>query len=256
MIDARVVPGGCDTAGIAVERLGDAAVLLRFGNGIDASINRCVHACAAALVAKSPDWLTELTPAYASLALHVDIARICNVDPFGSDSFDGDLLGAAIAWITQWLAHASFTATDTDARIIEIPVAYGGEHGPDLTLLATHAGIAVEDVVARHTAAEYTVAMLGFAPGFPYLLGLDPALAMPRLPSPRTRVMAGSIGIGGAQTGIYPQPGPGGWRLIGRTPLSLFDAQRDPPSLLRAGDRVHFVAIDAAAFDALAEHTR
>jgi KipI family sensor histidine kinase inhibitor len=131
--------------------------------------------------------------------------------------------------------------------MVEIPVCYGGDFGPDLDALASHAKLTAADVIARHTAATYTVAMLGFAPGFPYLFGLDPALEMPRRASPRTRVPAGSVAIGGAQTGIYPSELPGGWQLIGRTPLALFDAQRDPPSLLMPGDRVRFVAIDAAA---------
>ncbi len=125
---------------------------------------------------------------------------------------------------------------------------YGGEAGPDLADVAARAGIGADEAAARHAAGGYTVAMLGFAPGFPYLLGLDPSLATPRHATPRTRVEAGSVGIGGAQTGIYPASGPGGWRIIGRTPLRLFDAMRDPPTLLRAGDRVRFVAIDAATF--------
>ena len=105
-----------------------------------------------------------------------------------------------------------------------------------------HAGLGQDAVIARHCTAEYRVAMLGFSPGFPYLLGLDPRLAMPRLDTPRTHVSAGSVGIGGAQTGIYPQAGPGGWRIIGRTALVLFDALHDPPTLLAPGDRVRFIA--------------
>jgi KipI family sensor histidine kinase inhibitor len=224
-----------------IERLGDAALLLRFGETIDARTNRLVHAWTATLSARSPPWLVEITPAYASLALHVDATRISGVDP----------LGVARQWLTARLEEPIETEQAGTSRTVEIPVCYGGEHGPDLADLAKHASLSADDIVARHTAEEYIVAMLGFAPGFPYLLGLDSALAMPRLSSPRTRVPAGSVGIGGAQTGIYPQAGPGGWRLIGRTPLRLFDAGRDPPSLLRAGDRVRFVAIDAAAFDAM-----
>jgi KipI family sensor histidine kinase inhibitor len=234
-----------------IERLGDAALLLRFGDGIDAAVNRRVHAWAAALSTQSPDWLTELTPAYASLALHVDVARI---DRTGS--FEGDPLDAAIASVAARLRQPLPGAAGDHARTLAIPVRYGGDQGPDLAALAAHAGIAIEDVVARHTAADYTVAMLGFAPGFPYLFGLDATLAMPRLSSPRTHVAAGSVGIGGAQTGIYPQAGPGGWRLIGRTPLRLFDPQRNPPSLLQAGDRVRFVAIDADTFAAMAAAAR
>jgi len=229
-----------------IEFLGDAALLLRFGDGIDATVNRHVHACAAALRVQAPGWLVDITPAYACLALHIDVVRI------GGD----DALAATRAWLDQWLERTRFDASDANSRTVEIPVVYGGEYGPDLVAVATRAGITHEEAIARHTAGNYTVAMLGFAPGFPYLLGLDASLAMPRIDTPRTRVAAGSVGIGGAQTGIYPQAGPGGWRLIGRTPLRLFDAGRDPPSLLQAGDRVRFVAIDAATFDAMDERAR
>ena len=123
----------------------------------------------------------------------------------------------------------------------EIGVRYGGEDGPDLAAVAEYAGLSPRQVVERHAAGEYRVAMLGFAPGFPYLLGLDPRIAMPRLSTPRQRVEAGSVGIGGTQAGIYPRSGPGGWRIIGRTDAVLFDPARDPPSLLAPGDRVRFV---------------
>lgn len=136
---------------------------------------------------------------------------------------------------------------------VEIPVCYGGEFGPDLDAVAAHARLPRAEVIARHSAVDYTVAMLGFAPGFPYLLGLDAALRMPRRASPRTRVPSGSVAIGGAQTGIYPRELPGGWQLIGRTPLALFEPQRDPPCLLAPGTRVRFRAIDAAAFTRLAK---
>lgn len=141
-------------------------------------------------------------------------------------------------------------------RLIQIPVCYGGEYGPDLDAVAGHAGLAPDEIVARHAAAGYTVAMIGFAPGFPYLLGLDPTLAMPRRTDPRTRVPAGSVAIGGAQTGIYPRELPGGWQVIGRTPLVLFDPRRARPCMLAAGDGVRFRAIRADEFERLAEHPR
>lgn len=224
-----------------IERLGDGALLLRLGERIDAELNRRVHAWTAALSADPPPWLVEIVPAYASLALHVECARIDADDP----------LAVAQEWVEQRLVRYSQVERAETSRLVEIPVRYGGEDGPDLAELAAHAGFSVAATIARHTASEYTVAMLGFAPGFPYLLGLDAALAMPRRSAPRTRVAAGSVGIGGSQTGVYPSAGPGGWRLIGRTPLRLFDAARDPPCLLRAGDRVRFVAIDPAVSEAL-----
>lgn len=224
-----------------LEPLGDTAWLLRWGDAVDAEINRRVHACAAALRAGGPAWLRDIVPAYASLALHVD-----------ADGVDATP-AAQRAWIEARLDAATAGAALDDAatggaRAVEIPVCYGGEHGPDLDDVAAAHGLAREEVVARHAGAVYVVAMLGFSPGFPYLLGLDPALATPRLATPRPRVPAGSVGIGGAQTGIYPDAGPGGWRLIGRTPRRLFDPRRASPSVLLPGDRVRFVPIDAARF--------
>ena len=137
--------------------------------------------------------------------------------------------------------------TDMDSAEIEIPVRYGGADGPDLAALAKHTGLSVDEVVKRHTQAEYVVFFLGFQPGFAYLGGLDPALAMPRRAEPRLEVPAGSVGIGGVQTGIYPAASPGGWQLLGRTELKLFDPARNPPTLMQPGDRVRFTALEVRA---------
>ena len=230
--------------GFVIEAVGEDALLLRYEGTADAATNRRVHALAAALEAQRPPWLRELVPAYASLAVQFDSDALAATD--GAD---------ALEHVQRWL-HAQACETQSPSHavtgsVIDIPVCYGGEYGPDLAAVAEYAGLDVEAVVRRHAAPTCTVAMLGFAPGFPYLLGLDPALAMPRMDTPRTRVPAGSVGIGGAQTGIYPREGPGGWRLIGRTPLALFDATRAEPSLLRPGQQVRFVPIDAAEFDRL-----
>ena len=218
----------------AIETLGEDALLLRFGDGIDIATNARVHAAATRIAALRPPWLRDIVPAYASLALFVAL-----------DAFPAtvDALVAAERWVRQQVLDQ--TGADAQPRRLEIQVVYGGADGPDLAAVAAHAGLSAGDVVERHASADYTVAMLGFAPGFPYLLGLDPTLAMPRLQTPRTRVAAGSVGIGGAQTGIYPRPGPGGWRIIGRTNARLFDARSDQPSLLLPGDRVRFVPVDA-----------
>jgi KipI family sensor histidine kinase inhibitor len=138
-------------------------------------------------------------------------------------------------------------AADMDSAEIEIPVRYGGADGPDLAALAEHTGLSVDEVVKRHTQAEYIVFFLGFQPGFAYLGGLDPALAMPRRAEPRLEVPAGSVGIGGVQTGIYPAASPGGWQLLGRTELKLFDPARNPPTLMQPGDRVRFTALEVRA---------
>jgi len=134
------------------------------------------------------------------------------------------------------------------ARLVTIPVCYGGAAGPDLADVARHAGVEPDRVVELHAAAEYRVAFVGFATCFPYLGGLPPQLATPRLAAPRKHVPAGSVAIGGNQAGIYPLASPGGWRLIGHTPRNLFDPAKEPPALLRMGDRVRFVPITEARF--------
>lgn len=125
-------------------------------------------------------------------------------------------------------------------RLVEVPVVYDGEDLPEVSRLT---GLPADEVVRRHTAVEYVVAFLGFTPGFPYLLGLDPALHVPRRATPRTSVPAGSVGLAGDQTGVYPRPTPGGWQLLGRTDVVLFDADRSPPALLAPGDRLRFAAV-------------
>jgi len=230
---------------IGIEPLGEDALLLRLGRRIDPAVNARVHALARRIEREAPPWLREVVPAYASLAVFIDDSQVP-----GEGGMEA---------VTQWLrALASTDAASEDDAVgvrpaIEVPVCYEPAFAPDLDEVAAHAGLPRDEVVALHAGGEYRVAMVGFAPGFPYLLGLDPRLAMPRLARPRTRVPAGSVAIGGGQTGIYPRESPGGWRVIGRTPLRLFDAAHTPPALLQAGQRVRFVAIDAARFHALAD---
>lgn len=233
---------------VRIEPLGEDALLLRFDQRIDAASNARVHAIATAIERVRPPWLRELVPAYASLALQLETGYA-----------DGDPLQRAREWLSTLLSTQDADAlpnTADPSPPLEVPVCYGGEYGPDLADVAATTGLAMDEVARRHGVGVYTVAMLGFAPGFPYLLGLDPALATPRLETPRTRVAAGSVGIGGAQTGIYPREGPGGWRILGRTPLSLFDAARAAPCLLAPGQRLRFVAIDAGEFTRLARRPR
>lgn len=228
----REAPGTNGHGGVLVETIADDALLLRLGDRIDTATNARVHALCARIRTQRPAWLRDLVPAYASAGVFFDARMI-------------DAL-AVESWLHDQLAASADAATTTmTTRTVEIPVSYGGDAGPDLHDAAIELGITPAQLVQRHAAGDYTVAMIGFAPGFPYLLGLDPDLALPRLATPRTSVPAGSVGIGGAQTGIYPRESPGGWRLIGRTPLVLFDPSRDPPALLAPGDRVRFVAVDA-----------
>jgi len=214
----------------SVEHLGDEALLLRLGDRIDAEVNAQVHALAATLDATRPPWVRDIVPAYATVAVFVDVSGA------------PDALALAEAWLMATLREPTAALPASAPRTLEIPVHFGSDDGPDLALIASAAGLSEAEAVERFCAPAYQVAMLGFAPGFPYLLGLDPVLAMARMDTPRTRVAAGSVGIGGAQAGIYPREGPGGWRIVGRTPRGLFDAEREPPALLGPGDRVRFVA--------------
>ena len=155
--------------------------------------------------------------------------------------FDPARIDAAELEMQVLAAWPQLAATAIEGRTIEIPVAYGGEHGPDLADVATHTGFTPAEVVRRHAAGEYVVYLLGFLPGFAFMGGLPPELATPRRAEPRVAVPARSVGIGGAQTGVYPLVSPGGWQLIGRTPLEMFDPTAAEPTLLRPGDRVRFV---------------
>jgi KipI family sensor histidine kinase inhibitor len=218
--------GGADWS---AEPLGETMLLLRLGATIDPALNARVHALAATLRDADLEGIIDLVPAYASLAVRYDPRAW------------GD--GRQAPWRRLEHALRAFhpsAAREAATRSIGITVRYGADDGPDLEAVARHAGLDVDEVVRRHAGATYRVAMLGFAPGFPYLLGLDPALRLPRRAEPRLRVPAGSVAIGGAQTGIYPRELPGGWHLVGRTPLSLFDPSRDPPCLLAPGDEVRF----------------
>ncbi|MGH8213046.1 MAG: 5-oxoprolinase subunit PxpB [Rhodanobacteraceae bacterium] len=227
------------------EPLSEDALLLRFGDSIDPQVSSRVHAAAARLHAANLPDVSDIAPAYASLLLRFD--------PLAwGDARDESPHARLLAAIDPVLSRMGSDSTLQPQGVVEIPVCYGGEFGPDLNDIAEHARLDAREFAARHAATEYTVAMLGFAPGFPYLLGLDPALHAPRRTTPRTRVPAGSVAIGGAQTGIYPRELPGGWQTIGRTSSVLFDPRRDPPCLLAPGDRVRFRAIDADEFAALA----
>jgi KipI family sensor histidine kinase inhibitor len=225
-----------------IEWLGDSALLLSFGERIDADLNRRVHALATVLRDARLPGLIDIVPAYASITVHYDL-RIWHDE--ATDQIAAERLTMRLSAI---LDKSIFTPAADLAPPIDIPVCYGGAFGPDLTGVAEHAHLTEPEIIVRHSTADYRVAMLGFAPGFPYLLGLDASLHCPRRANPRTRVPAGSVAIGGAQTGIYPRDLPGGWQIIGRTPQVLFDPAANPPALLAPGQRVCFRAIDADEF--------
>jgi len=207
--------------------LGDVALLIQLGDEIDLTINQRVHMLATLVNASSLDGVIEAVPAYGTLLVHYD-PLILSFIQIKND------LRAKIVQVEENNAQKP--------RQVEIPVRYGGEFGSDLEFVASNCGLSVEDVIRLHSARTYTVYMMGFTPGFPYMGKLDGAIVTPRLPTPRTHVPAGTVAIAGFQTGIYPIDSPGGWRLIGWTSLRLFDLESEPPFLFSPGDEVKFVA--------------
>ncbi|QHW33329.1 5-oxoprolinase subunit PxpB [Paenibacillus rhizovicinus] len=193
-------------------------------------------------------WIVDVIPAYDTVTIVYEPLVVWGLAGAGGLGRNERPLpyDYAVSFIEPLLAHTE-SADDGEIRIVEIPVCYGGEYGPDLADCAARSGLAEEAFIALHSRFDYKVAMIGFMPGFPYLTGLPEALAQPRRSSPRSRVSAGSVGIAGCQTGIYPLASPGGWQLIGRTPVRLFDPGRGEPSLLRAGDVLRFIPITAEA---------
>ena len=222
--------------------LGDAAVVLELGQTIDLATHRLIRALARLLDQHPPPGLREYVPAFTTLTVYYDPWELRENAAPPYEQVAGYLRSLLPA------AQAAAAAGYQPGPLVEIPVCYGGDFGPDLAAVAQHARLSAAEVTRRHAAAAYLVYMVGFAPGFPYLGGLDARLATPRRATPRPLVPAGAVGIAGGQTGIYSLPTPGGWQLIGRTPLRLFDAGRARPSLLQAGDRLRFVPISAAEF--------
>ena len=225
----------------AIQPYGDGAILATFGHRIDESLSRRIGALVAALDAQitagTLPGVIDLVPSYTTLVVIFD-PRVT----------DGAGLGAIVR--TLW-SNAGRDERSVSVREVEIPVCYGGEHGPDLAAVAAHTGLTPAEVIARHAAGRYVVGALGFSPGFAFLIGLDPALATPRRATPRTSVPPGSVGIGGAQTGVYAQATPGGWALIGRTPLRLARLETAEPAdafLMHSGDAIRFVPIEAERF--------
>lgn len=216
---------------------GDTALVVELGDEISEEVNRKVHALSATLMESPPPGLGEIIPTYRSLLIYYDPLRLSHSE---------------VKEIVLEALRRCEEAPPIEPRVVEIPVAYGGEFGPDIEFVAEYNGLSVEEVIELHSGTLYTVYMIGFVPGYTYLGRLPRQLVTPRLPTPRTLVPAGSVGIAGEQTGIYPIDIPGGWRIIGRTPLKLFDPHRDPPVLLKPGDKVRFVAITRAEFYRLA----
>ncbi|MGN1095241.1 MAG: 5-oxoprolinase subunit PxpB [Eubacteriales bacterium] len=220
---------------------GDSALTVKLGDKISPETGRAVRALFSALSKKKADGITDFIPAFCSLTVIYDPARLsykklCALINDALKSTDGK--------------------REEQKKIYKIPVCYGGELGPDLHDVARLTGLSEQEVVRRHSTPDYMIYMLGFLPGFAYLGGLDRSIEVPRLDSPRTCIPQGSVGIGGSQTGIYPLDSPGGWRLIGRTPLLPYDAGREKPVLYEAGDYIRFVPITAAEYAKISEEVQ
>lgn len=224
-----------------IQHLGDSALLITLGDDASEVTLARVRGVTEILDASSLDDMTEIVPGFRTVAVHYDAMRT-------SYASFADRVATLVGDVSG--------ATAPKAREIQIPVLYGGELGPDLDHVAEHNGLSASEVIAIHQRPDYLVHMIGFAPGFPYLGGMSERIATPRRDTPRRAIPQGSVGIAGSQTGVYPIETPGGWQLIGRTPVPLFRPNGREPSLLRAGDRVRFVAIDRAQFDELESKLR
>lgn len=227
-----------------IEPLGDRGLIVRFGEHVDAQISERARAVARQLLAAPIDGVSDVVPAFTTLALHYRPEAL------------GDAPYERLRGEVETILQRGIATGQTAARVVEIPVCYGGEFGPDLAEVAAACGLGIDDVIARHAASPHVVHMLGFAPGFPYMGGLDARLTVPRRATPRTAVPAGSVAIARDQSAIYPLEAPGGWNLIGRTPLRLFDPKAEPPCLLQPGDQVRFVPIPPEQFGVGGESSR
>ena len=208
---------------------GDKGLLVEYGDKIDPEINAKVRAISLSIEKADIDGVEEVIPTYRSILITYNPTKISFKD-----------LKENIKNMEKNLSKVELPAP----RTIEIPVVYGGEYGPDIEFVAKHNGLTVEEVIDIHSKGKYLIYMIGFTPGFPFLGGLSEKLFTPRLETPRVKVPAGSVGIANNQTGIYPIDSPGGWRLIGRTPIKLYDPSKDPPVILNPGDFIRFVPID------------
>lgn len=218
-----------------ISPVGDCAISIDFGQVIDPKINRHIRQTIERIQALQLDGIIELVPTYCALLVQYDAmlysyANMCNI-------------------IEHTFSESVTNSDNETVTVIEIPTVYGGEFGPDLGFVASHNNLSEEEVIAIHSGTDYLVYMLGFIPGFTYLGGMDPRIATPRLSSPRTLIPAGSVGIAGEQTGTYPSDSPGGWQIIGRTPVTMYDMSKEEAALLSAGDYVRYVPIDEQEYN-------
>lgn len=221
-----------------ISPFGDSAVILEFGTKIDPKIQNKVQLVSAFLEKNSPEWMVEYIPAFTTITILYRPIYFKSVFPYAE----------VCSQLNELLSNIKQAET-VEHRTVEIPVCYGGELGPDLKYVATINGLTSEEVIQIHSSGDYLVYMIGFSPGFPYIGGMSEKIATPRKASPRLKIPSRSVGIAGMQTGIYPIETPGGWQLIGRTPLELFLPDQESPSLLQAGDKIKFIPISFEEYE-------
>ncbi|MGV3528011.1 MAG: 5-oxoprolinase subunit PxpB [Flavisolibacter sp.] len=221
--------------------LGDSALLINYGNIIDESINRQVMKLFHALQHSAHPAITNLVPAYASLAVFYDMMKVHAAAGEKQSVFTGE--------VKRILEQAAASVDEPETTVKEIPVCYSGEFAPDIAIISEAKCISKEEIIRRHTSKIYRVYMIGFLPGFAYMGEVDEEIAMERKLTPRQSVPAGAVGIAGKQTGIYPLASPGGWQIIGRTPVKIFDAENRDSVFFQPGDRVKFYPISEHEFE-------
>ena len=214
---------------------GDSALVIEFGNEISVDINKKIRKMMDDIKKENIDGIVELVPTYCSLLINYDVLKI-----------DYNTL---VEKLKTFLNNDLETAEGEEVTLVEIPTLYNDEVGPDLSYVAEHNKISKEEVIKIHTGTDYLVYMLGFMPGFTYLGGMSEKIATPRLESPRLQIYPGSVGIAGKQTGMYPSMSPGGWRIIGRTPLKLYNPDSDTPVYISSGDYVRYVSISEEEYN-------
>lgn len=223
---------------VKIMTAGDSSILIQFGNSIDPDINARIAATVQLMKEQHIEGVVDIIPAFCSLLINYD-PRVISYDEMKTRM--------------EKILSVEIAAGARKKKVYEIPVCYGGEFGPDLPTIAEHAGLSEQEVIDIHSSTDYLIYMLGFLPGFTYLGGLDERIHTPRLANPRIRIPAGSVGIGGSQTGIYPMDSPGGWQLMGMTPVKTYDPDREVPILVEAGDYIRFVPVDRAEYDRIRE---
>ena len=222
-----------DNENIRILTAGDSSLLIEFGKIISPDINRKIAVTVQLIKAQQTPGVVDIIPAFCSLLINYD-PRVISYEEIRDRM--------------QTILKIDVKADAARKKIYEIPVCYGGEFGPDLDNIAQHAGLSPEEVIQIHSSRDYLIYMLGFLPGFCYLGGLDERIHTPRLANPRLKISAGSVGIGGSQTGIYPLDSPGGWQLMGMTPVKTYDPQREVPILVEAVNYIRFIPIDKDEF--------